>query len=52
VGTVWLAVALAAPAVAGGAVVTAERLQLDGDRAAVREHTVLQALQRLRATLG
>jgi nicotinamide-nucleotide amidase len=41
VGTVWLAVAGAGPTFA-------ERLQLDGDRAAVRAQTVAQALQRLR----
>jgi nicotinamide-nucleotide amidase len=50
VGTVWLAVARQAP----GALpwVQAERLQLDGDRAAVREQTVAVALQRLRAAAG
>jgi nicotinamide mononucleotide (NMN) deamidase PncC len=32
--------------------VTAQRLQLDGDRAAVREQTVRLALQRLRTALG
>jgi len=52
VGTVWLALAVAAPGVAGGPEVSAVRLQLDGDRAAVREGTVVQALQRLRAALG
>jgi len=41
VGTVWLATARR-----GGATV-AERLQLDGDRAAVRAQTVEAALQRL-----
>ena len=45
VGTVWLAVAHVA---ADGAMVAqAERLQLAGDRAAVREQTTLLALQRL-----
>jgi len=43
VGTVWLAL------VRTGGVVRAERLQLQGDRAAVREQTVQQALARLRA---
>ncbi|HMN76961.1 MAG TPA: CinA family protein [Burkholderiaceae bacterium] len=41
VGTVWLAVA------ARGAAPRAERLQLDGDRAAVRAQTVRHALARL-----
>ncbi|HEY4066512.1 MAG TPA: CinA family protein [Burkholderiaceae bacterium] len=41
VGTVWLAIARA------GAPAEAERLQLAGDRAAVREQTVQHALQRL-----
>jgi nicotinamide-nucleotide amidase len=41
VGTVWLAVA-------GVGGTTAERLQLDGDRDAVRAQTVAVALQRLR----
>jgi nicotinamide-nucleotide amidase len=41
VGTVWLATARA------GADTRAELLQLDGDRAAIREQTVRQALQRL-----
>jgi nicotinamide-nucleotide amidase len=50
VGLVWLAVARRE---AGGAPqVQAERLQLDGDRAAVRARTVVLALQRLRAALG
>jgi nicotinamide-nucleotide amidase len=40
VGTVWLAVAGAGPTLA-------ERLQLAGDRAAVRTQTVAQALRRL-----
>lgn len=40
VGTVWLAVA-------GGGATTAERLQLDGDRDAVRAQTVDVALARL-----
>jgi nicotinamide-nucleotide amidase len=43
VGTVWLAVARA-----GATAVFSERLQLDGDRDAVRSATVRQALQRLR----
>jgi nicotinamide-nucleotide amidase len=43
VGTVWLAWARR-----GGATET-ERLQLDGDRAAVRAQTVARALQRLQA---
>ncbi len=46
VGTVWLALAGA-----GGAV-QAELLQLDGDRAAVREQTVQRALQRLLERAG
>jgi len=50
VGTVWLA--LAAHDAAGGVQATALRLRLDGDRAAVREQTVMQALQQLRAALG
>lgn len=41
VGTVWLAVA------ASGEATRAERLQLPGDRAAVRSRTVQQALLRL-----
>jgi nicotinamide-nucleotide amidase len=50
VGLVWLALARRE---AGGAVqVQAERLQLDGDRTAVRARTVALALQRLRAALG
>jgi nicotinamide-nucleotide amidase len=40
VGTVWLALAMRDG-------VRSERLQLDGDRAAVREQTVRQALRRL-----
>mgnify|MGYP001764068424 CR=1 FL=1 len=49
VGLVWLAVARRE---AGGATqVRAERLQLDGDRSAVRAQTVAVALQRLRAAL-
>jgi nicotinamide-nucleotide amidase len=43
VGTVWLAVAQR------GQAVHVERLQLGGDRASVREQTVVMALQRLRA---
>ena len=50
VGTVWLAVA--ARGRPGAANVTALRLQLDGDRAAVREQTVRLALQRVYAALG
>ena len=50
VGTVWLAIARQAPGAAPW--VRAERLQLDGDRAAVRAQTVSLALQRLRAALG
>jgi len=45
VGTVWLALAQR-----GGAT-EAERLQLAGDRSAVREQTVVHALQRLQARL-
>lgn len=45
VGTVWLAIAHR------GEVLLAERLQLDGDRTAVREQTVRRALQQLRAAL-
>jgi len=44
VGTVWLAVA-------GGGPTVAERLQLDGDRDAVRAQTVAAALDRLQARL-
>jgi nicotinamide-nucleotide amidase len=48
VGTVWLAVAVRG---AGADVqVRAERLQLAGNRSAVREQTVRQALRRLRET--
>ena len=43
VGTVWLAVARA-----GATAVFSEKLQIDGDRDAVRSATVRQALQRLR----
>ncbi len=46
VGTVWLAMAHA------GEVLLAERLQLDGDRTAVREQTVRRALWQLRAALA
>lgn len=46
VGTVWLAVALRP--LAGALQLQAERLQLAGDRTAVREQTVRRALQRLR----
>lgn len=46
VGTVWLAIAHA------GEVLIAERLQLEGDRSAVREQTVQRALQQLRAAVG
>jgi nicotinamide-nucleotide amidase len=50
VGTVWLAVARR---VAGGVPeVQAERLQLAGDRAAVRAQTVQLALRRLREALA
>ena len=45
VGMVWLA--LAQRSATGELQVRAERLQLQGDRAAVREQTVRQALQRL-----
>ncbi len=41
VGTVWMALAVR------GQEVTAQRLQLDGDRAAVRDATVALALERL-----
>jgi nicotinamide-nucleotide amidase len=50
VGTVWLAVATRDAA--GAEQVEAQRLQLDGDRTAVREQTVRLALQRLHAALG
>jgi nicotinamide-nucleotide amidase len=46
VGMVWLA--LAQREAAGHVQVRAERLQLDGDRASVREQTVRRALRRLR----
>jgi len=45
VGTVWLALAVRNPA--GERQLHAERLQLAGDRAAVREQTVRVALRRL-----
>ena len=45
VGTVWLALA------GRNGPTTAERLQLGGDRAAVREQTVVQAFDRLIATV-
>jgi nicotinamide-nucleotide amidase len=45
VGTVWLAVAMRDRD--GGVQLRTERLQLDGDRAAVREQTVRLALRRL-----
>jgi nicotinamide-nucleotide amidase len=45
VGLVWLALAVRAPT--GELQLQAERLQLPGDRAAVREQTVRVALQRL-----
>ena len=47
VGTVWLGLARRGPP--GDALVHAERLQLGGDRSAVREQTLRIALQRLRA---
>ena len=50
VGMVWLAVATRVEP--GATQATALRLQLDGDRAAVREQTVRLALQRLHAALG
>jgi nicotinamide-nucleotide amidase len=50
VGTVWLAVAVRDAN--RHARVTASRLQLDGDRDAVREQSVRQALQRLRQALA
>ena len=46
VGTVWLAVAVA------GSPAQAELLQLSGDRADVRQQTVLRALAALLAALG
>ncbi len=46
VGTVWLALAHR------GQVLLAERLQLEGDRTAVREQTVLRALAQLRRVLS
>ena len=48
VGTVWLATARS------GGVAEAERLQLQGDRSAIRAQTVLRAIERLveRATNG
>ncbi len=46
VGTVWLAVAVA------GSPAQAELLQLAGDRAGVRQQTVLRALAALLAALG
>ena len=46
VGTVWLAWGMAGGA-GGAGVIHAERLQLPGDRAAVRSATVAAALQRL-----
>ena len=47
VGTVWLA--LAWRDAAGALQVTTQHLQLDGDRAAVREQTTRHALRRLHA---
>jgi nicotinamide-nucleotide amidase len=49
VGTVWLA--LAWRDAAGAPQATTQRLQLDGDRAAVREQTTLHALRRLHAAV-
>jgi len=46
VGTVWLAIAHR------DEVLLAERLQLDGDRTAVREQTVQRALTQLRAAMA
>lgn len=46
VGTVWMALA------ARGGDVTAQRLQLDGDRTAVRDATVALALERLTWRVG
>ncbi len=48
VGTVWLALACGS---ASGREVQAWRLQLDGDRAAVRHATVVAALQALRRSV-
>jgi nicotinamide-nucleotide amidase len=50
VGMVWLAVA--SKDAAGAAQLESQCLQLDGDRAAVREQTVMQALRRLCAALA
>ncbi len=50
VGTVWLAIGRRGAD--GWPQARAERLQLIGDRAAVREQTTLVALQRLRAAAG
>ena len=50
VGTVWLAWAWRDAA--GAPQVSATRLQLDGDRAAVRHATVVAALQALRRSVG
>ena len=52
VGTVWLAVAVAAAGATLAPRVSAERLQLGGDRSAVREQTLRRALQQLRAALA
>ena len=49
VGTVWLALAVRG---AAGLQLQAERLQLQGDRTAVREQTLRMALQRLRAAVA
>jgi nicotinamide-nucleotide amidase len=50
VGMVWLAVVRRGAG--GDAQVKALRLQLDGDRSAVREQTVREALRQLRLALG
>ena len=50
VGLVWLALAMRTPA--GAIQLQAERLQLQGDRAAVREQTVRIALQRILSTMA
>ncbi|HOM14306.1 MAG TPA: nicotinamide-nucleotide amidohydrolase family protein [Rubrivivax sp.] len=49
VGTVWLALAVRGP---GGVRAQAQRLQLPGNRAAVREHTLRAALRQLLAAAG
>ncbi|MFW5949679.1 MAG: CinA family protein, partial [Halolamina sp.] len=52
VGTVYVAVAYAAPWGSESSSVTAERNEFDGDRAAIREKTVERALRAVLEEMG